>query len=181
EVDYSKGGTGASDGAMLSAGPFTPGTPSANQVKRAADAFGAPGEDNGVSLGFSAANEIPKDDAPRSSANSPDGLLFQVSFDGDRLKGPALQIALSHVGTHIADLRSPEGGIPNLILYGVEFRAWQTSVLSAVATMTKTLMLPGGYVIYDKSWPGSDLGRDADTAIAKFLMNWAGITNSSEP
>jgi hypothetical protein len=31
---------------------FVPGAPTADQVKRAAEAFGAPGEDNGVGMGF---------------------------------------------------------------------------------------------------------------------------------
>jgi hypothetical protein len=41
----------------------------------------------------------------RGDKNSPDGLLFNCTFDMDKLKGEALARAISHVGTHIADLR----------------------------------------------------------------------------
>jgi len=181
EIDYTKGGTAVSDAAASASGSFTPGSPTADQVKRGADAFGAPGEDNGVSLGFSGANEIPKDDTARSSASSPDGLLFHVIFDGDRLKGPAMEIALSHVGTHIADIRSHSDGISNLSLYGAEFRAWQTTVLGSVATKVKTLTAPGGYTIYSQSWPPSDLGKNANGGISGFLGSWANITNLPKP
>jgi hypothetical protein len=181
EIDYARGGTATSDDTTSASRSFTLGAPTADQVRRGAEAFGAPGEDNGVSVGFSGANEIPKDDTAKSSASSPDGLLFHVTFDGERLKGPAMDVALSHVGTHIADTRSPQIGIRNLILYGAEFRAWQTSVLSAVAAKVKTLTLPGGYMIYSQSWANSDLGKNANDGISGFLANWANLTNPPKP
>lgn len=181
EIDYAKGGAAASDDTASASRSFTPGSPTADQVKQGANAFGAPGEDNGVNVGFGGANEIPRDDIAKSNANSPDGLLFHVTFDGERLKGPALEIALSHVGMHIADIRSTAIDIQNLILYGSEFRAWQTSVLNAVAAKVKTLTLPGGYMIYSQSWSNSDLGRNANGSISGFLANWANITNPPKP
>jgi hypothetical protein len=181
EIDYVKGGAAASDATASASRSFTPGVPTVDQVKRGADAFGAPGKDNGVSVGFSGANEIPKDDGAKSNANSPDGLLFHVTFDGDRLKGPAMELALSHVGTHIADIRSPQIEVSNLILYGAEFRAWQTTILNAIATKVKTVTLPGGYVIYSQSWSNSDLGKNAYDGISGFLANWANITNPPKP
>jgi hypothetical protein len=113
-----------------------PGAPTADQVKRAAEAFGAPGEDNGAGVGFGVANEVAKDDAAKSDANSPDGLLFNLTLDGDRLKGPAMEIAMSHAGTHIADIRSTASGTQNVPFYGMEFHGWQTVVLSAIAVKT---------------------------------------------
>jgi hypothetical protein len=181
EIDYARGGPPASDDAVSSSRTFTPGSPTADQVKRGAEAFGAPGEDNGVNVGFDGANEISKDDTTKSTATSPDGLIFNVIFDSERLKGPAMQVALSHVGTHIADIRSTAIGIQNLSLYGTEFRAWQTSVLNAVAVKAKTLTLPGGYIIYSQSWSDADLGKNADCGISGFLANWANITNPPKP
>jgi hypothetical protein len=181
EIDYAKGPAVDTDDTPTAGRSFTPGSPSADQVKRAADAFGAEGEDNGVSVAFGGANEIPEDDSTKSNQNSPDGLLFHVTFDGDRLKGPAMEVALSHVGTHIADLRSTTPAIQNLALYGAEFRAWQTAVLSAVGAKAKTLMLPGGFNIYSRSWPDSDLGRNANSGISGFLASWAGIMNPPGP
>jgi hypothetical protein len=181
EIDYAKGGAAPPNDAASANRSFTPGAPTADQVKRAADAFGAPGEDNGVSVGFSGADEIPKDDITKSGANSPDGLLFDVRFDGDQLKGPAMTLALSHVGTHIADIRSPQLGASNSIPYGAEFRAWQTTILNAISAKVKILTLPGGYVIYSQSWSNSDLGKNAYDGMTGFLANWANITNPPKP
>jgi hypothetical protein len=181
EIDYAKGGAAAPDDTTAASRSFTPDAPAADQVKRGVNAFGAEGEDNGVSVGFGGANEVPKDDTAKSNENSPDGLLFHVTYDGERLKGPAMQVALTHVGTHIADIRSPTIGISNLFLYGAEFRACQTSVLSAIVAKVKILTLPGGYTIYSQSWSNSDLGKNANGGISGFLANWANITNPLKP
>ena len=181
EIDYAGGGTAAPKDAAPGSRVFAPTAPTADQVKRGADAFGAPGEDNGVNVGFGGGNEVPVDDGAKSSANSPDGLLFEVAFDGARLKGPAMQLAISHVGTHIADIRSATPEIQRLCLYGTEFRAWQTSVLGAVGVKARALMLPGGYVIYAESWANSDLARNANKGISSFLANWAGVANPPKP
>lgn len=180
EIDYTKGGLPPEASAAAS-GAFVPEAPSADQVKRAADAFGAPGEDNGVEVGFGSANEVPQDDTARASANSPDGLIFQAQFDTARLKGPAMQIAMAHVGTHIADIRSTTRGPSTLAPYGAEFRAWQTAVLSAVGAKAKTLMLPGGYTIYSQTWANSELGANANNGIGGYLVNWAGRLNLRKP
>jgi hypothetical protein len=181
EIDYGKGGVFPPEDTASASRSFTPGAPTADQIKRAGDAFGGPGEDNGVSVGFGGANEIPKDDTAKSNTNSPDGLLFDVTFDSDRLKGPAMAVALSHVGTHIADIRNPQVGISNVIPYGAEFRAWQTTILNVMTAKIKILTIPGGYVIYSQSWSNSDLGKNAYGGISGFLVNWANITNPPKP
>lgn len=181
EIDYAKGGVAASADATPGSRSFEPVPPTADRVKRAAAAFGALGEDNGVSVGFGVANEIPKGDMAKSNSNSPDGLLFDVMFDGERLKGPAMGIAMSHQGTHIADIRSTEPGIANLPFYGAEFRAWQTSIISAIADKVKNLTLPGGYVLYSQGWSNADIGKNANNGISGFLTNWANITNPAKP
>lgn len=181
EIDYANGAGAASNDAISGSLSFTPGASAADQVKRGADAFGAPGEYNGVSVDFGGANEIPKDDRGKSNMESPDGLIFQVIFDGDRLKGPAMDIALAHVGTHIADIRGAQSGIPKLPFYGAELRAWQTAVLSAAAAKIKSLTLPGGYLIYSRSWSSSELGKSANGGISEFLLTWAKITNPQQP
>lgn len=181
EIDYANGEAAAPDDAASAPGSFTPGAPTADQPRRAAAAFGAEGEDNGVIINFGKPNEVPKDDSVRSNANSPDGLLFNVTFDSTLSKNPTMQVVISHVGTHIADIRSAATEIQNLSFYGAEFRAWQTSILSAAGANIKSLMLPGGYVIYSRSWPDSDFATDANRGISGFLVNWAGILNLPKP
>jgi len=84
-----------------------------------------------------------------------------------------LQLALSHLGTHIADLRSPS----ILPAYGIEFRGWQTTLLAAVGAKTKTVMMPGGYVLFKQGWSSAELGKNANDGIAGFLENWAEMGN----
>jgi hypothetical protein len=67
EMDYSKPGSAASNNKTSANGTFIPGAPTADQLKRGVDAFGAPGEDNGVGVGFSGANEIPRNDTAKSN------------------------------------------------------------------------------------------------------------------
>ncbi|HWT88632.1 MAG TPA: hypothetical protein VN454_07490 [Candidatus Angelobacter sp.] len=181
EIDYAKGGVAAPDSTPGS-GSFVPESPMRDQLKRASDAYGAPGEQNGVLVGFGVPNEIRKDDSTKStSANSPDGILYDAMFDSDRLKGPALEVAMSHMGAHISDLRSTSAAIQGASLYGFEFRAWQTSAVSALASKTKALVLPGGYVIFSQSWSNPELVKNINGGVASFLANWAGISNPPKP
>jgi hypothetical protein len=43
------------------------------RVRRSADAFGAPGESNGVLVGFGVANEVAPDEQQKGEQTSPDG------------------------------------------------------------------------------------------------------------
>ena len=181
EIDYAKRGV-ARSAAASGSGTFVSESPNRDQLKRASDAYGAPGEHNGVLVGFGIPNEIRKDDSAKSaSANSPDGVLYDVMFDGDRLQGPALEVAMSHMGSHISDLRSRAAEVQSAPVYGLEFRAWQTSAVSALGAKTKSLALPGGYVIFSQSWANPDLVKNINDGVAGFLANWAGITNPPKP
>ena len=102
-------------------------------MERAAAAYGKEGEDNEVEVGFGPSNEVPKSDGPKGDKNSPDYLLFNCTFDMERLKGEARTRAISHVGTQIADLRDPQSKGTEVTAYELEYRAWQITVLSAVA------------------------------------------------
>jgi hypothetical protein len=169
EIDYSK--TAVSSGEGQIAQEFGSGIPLQDQPKRAAEAFGKEGEDNGVNVGFGVANEAtPKDDA-KSQHDSPDGVLFNCTFDMDRLKGDSMGRALSHLGEHIADLRNPEQGIETTGMYQLEFRAWVTTELSAIGARQKTLMLPGGYLIWSSAWPTASLNKNTKDALTSFLSN----------
>jgi hypothetical protein len=97
---------------------------SPDQTKRAAAAFGGPGEDNGVTVGFGVANEAPPDEGATGRGDSPDGILFFATFDMGRIGKPAMSKAISHLGTHIADIR---GGALDGNLNQAESRAWQAT------------------------------------------------------
>lgn len=145
----------------------------ADDLKRAAAAFGAPGEDNGVDVEFNVANSLRPDDGAKGSENSPDGLLLIVTFDGDRLKGKAMGDALAHTGTHIADLReSPM----ERNLFQLEGRAWGVTVMSAIVNKEKSLTLSGGYVAWNSKWKDAEEQKQLPGALSGYLSNWAGLS-----
>jgi hypothetical protein len=115
---------------------------------------------------------VPKNDGPKGDKNSPDGLLINCTFDMDRLKGEGLARAITHVGTHIADLRDPQSTAAESTAYELEYRAWHTTVLSAVATQQKTLTLPGGYLLWNSAWPAEDRNKIVDEGTTNFLRDW---------
>jgi hypothetical protein len=164
EIDYSKA-------ADLGDGDVGLGLTAAD-LKRAVAAFGAPGEDNGVDVGFAGGNSLRPDDGTKGSGNSPDGLLLIVTMDGDRLKGNAMGEAMAHTGTHIADLReSPM----SRNLFQLEGRAWGVTVLSAIGNKEKTLTLPGGYVVWNSKWTDVEQQKQLPGSLSGYLTQWAGL------
>jgi hypothetical protein len=191
EIDYSRVSSATKDdsaressggdpvaAAHQAARAFKPDSQAAKQVERAAAAYGKEGEDNGVEVAFGTSNEVPKIDSPRGDKNSPDGLLFNCTFDMDRLKGDALTRAISHIGTHIADVRDPQEQAAGANPYQLEYQAWQTTILSAVASQQKTLTLPGGYLVWNSAWPAADRSKMVDDGIASFLRDSAFLRKS---
>jgi len=77
----------------------------AEELRRAVAAYGAEGEDNGVTVGFSVANEVVPNEFAKGASESPDGLLFHATFNMDRVSKNDLSAAMAHNGTHIADIR----------------------------------------------------------------------------
>jgi hypothetical protein len=145
----------------------------ADDLKRAAAAYGGPGEDNGVDVGFTGANSLKSDDGAKSSGNSPDGLRLIVAFDGNRVKGNAMGEAMAHTGTHIADLRESPMGRD---LFQLEGRAWGVTVLHAISNKEKTLTLPGGYVAWNSKWTEADQQKQLPGALSGYLTQWAALS-----
>jgi hypothetical protein len=144
----------------------------ADDLKRAAAAYGAPGEDNGVNVGFTGSNSLTPDDGTKGSGNSPDGLLLIVAIDGERVKGSAMGEAMAHTGTHIADLREWP---MTRNLFQLEGRAWGATVMSAISSKEKTLTLPGGYVAWNSSWTETDQEKQLAGSLSGYLAQWAGL------
>lgn len=177
EIDYSK--NAASNGSDLPA-VTRPAPPTADQFKKAVAAFGGPGEDNGVDIGFGVANEVPKIDSAKGTHNSPDGLLFLCTFDSDRLKGDPLSRAMSHVGSHIADTRSGQQVVANESAFASELRAWQVTTLGSISSRQKNLTLPGSYQVWNSDWAEADRGKMIDEAISRYLTDWLGFGNAGK-
>jgi hypothetical protein len=73
------------------------------------------------------------------------------------------------MGEHIADLRDPQPGNETDGLYEWEFRAWSAVGLSAIANQQQSLTLPGGYLMWNATWPGEERGKSLESAVNSFL------------
>jgi len=80
---------------------------------------------------------------------------------------------MAHLGEHIADLRNPEKGNEMAGVYQLEYRAWLTTMLSAIGNGQKSLMTPGGYILWSSGWPRENLNANTHDALTKFLVNQA--------
>ena len=110
----------------------------------------------------------PRDEG-KGNAESPDGLLFTCTFDTERLRGDSLSKAITHVGTHIADLR--EHGVTNDGEF--EFHAWENVIFSVIATpRQKALTLPGGYVVWNTSWAPDERSKMVNDSLGTFVNSW---------
>jgi hypothetical protein len=184
EIDYSKSaaitkGDALNDvpstdpvaDAHLSAKAFGPNNPMGDRVERAAAAFPQKGDKNGVLLSFGAANlAIAKDEA-KSDVDSPDGVLYNVRLNMDRLKGVAPGIAIAYAGTVINDIRDPKAAATIMSTYDLEYYALQSTVLGATGNRLKTLTLPGGYIIWNRGWTLAEQAGSIDAGIKGFLGN----------
>jgi hypothetical protein len=177
EIDYSK--NAALSGTDLPSVP-KPAPPTVDQFKNAVAAFGGPGEDNGVDIGFGVENQDPKSDSAKGTHNSPDGLLFLCTFDSDRLKGDSLSRAMSHVGSNISDTRSGRRDVADENAFTLEYRAWQVATLGAISSRQKTLTLSGGYQVWNSDWAEADRGKMIDEAISGYLTGWMGLGNANQ-
>jgi hypothetical protein len=142
-------------------------------IERAAAAFGGPGEDNGVDVGFGAGNEVPKGERQKGAGNSPDGLLFLTTFNMDRLKGRALSEAIVHTGALIADLR---GGKSGESLYELQSTAWQVTILSSIANGEKSMTVPGGTILWESKWSPEERNSNFANGIHAYLTGWSALS-----
>lgn len=164
EIDYSKPAAASGTGFPLGL--------SADQLARAVAAIGAEAMENGVIVSVGIANTERKDEGEQVKGNSPDGLLFLLTLDSDRLKGSEMGEAMAHMGTHIADLRDAPGG---RTLLQLEAHAWAASILAAIQSKEKTLTLPGGYLVWDDGWTDAERERLLPPAISSFLTDWSAL------
>jgi hypothetical protein len=150
-----------------------PGNSLGEQVERAANAFGKQGEDNGAVIGFGIANEASAKSEAKGEKDSPDGVLFNCSFDKNRLKGIALSLAIVYTGTQIADLRSTQPVIERQDAFEMVNHAWQNTAVLAIANGLKTLTLPGGYLAWNLAWTPTDRDKNLNDALTAYLKNQA--------
>jgi hypothetical protein len=146
--------------------------PAAQEAQKAVLAFGKEGEHNGVLFGFGPGNEYNPSSEAMGTSDSPDGVLFDVSFYSDHLQGHDLERALEHMGDHIATLRTPPDS-GEAQPYILEYNAWVITAVSAAMAGQKTLTLPGGYLEWDITWTADQRNDKMEAVLKDFLANEA--------
>jgi hypothetical protein len=145
------------------------GSPAGIMAQKDIAAFGKSNEHNGVSIAFSVANEASAKDDALGAHDSPDGVLFNCTFNMNRLEGDALARALVHVGQHVVDARTPVQGNEDAPLYLNEYNAWVVTATAVVGNGQKFLTLPGGYLLWNVTWPLEDRITKMNDALSNFL------------
>lgn len=157
------------DAAHQSALGFGAGNAMGAQIERAAAGFGKSGEHNGAYIKYGNTGEAEaRDDAPGKN-DSPDGILFNCTFNTNRLPTEVISKAIVHMGEHIADLRNPTKESAQFGPFELEFQAWEMSTLSAIATGQKTLTMPGGYIVWSTAWTATERDNMINEALMKYL------------
>jgi hypothetical protein len=155
--------------AHKTAATYPAGSPLGTRLESAAAAFPKKGEDNGVWLIIGNGNQAIAAEEGKGGKDSPDGILYVVKLNTDRLKGYAPSIAVAHAGTMIADLRNAQAATSYAGAYDFAYYAWQTAVAAAVGDHLQTLTLPGGYLIWNKAWAAADMEQNMDDNIKSYL------------
>ena len=148
--------------------------PPKDAAEKAAAVYGKHGDPaTGVYVASGIANEASPKDEDLGTRDSPDGVLFNISFNSDRVQGDSLTRAVLHMGEHVSELRNPPPGNEAAPPYILESDAWVVTAVSAVVGGQKFLSLPGGYVIWDFNWPVADRNDKMANTLKDFLLNEA--------
>jgi hypothetical protein len=143
---------------------------------RAAAVYGKAGDHStGVFTANGASNEASPADEQLGTKDSPDGVLFNCTFNSDRVQGDSLTRAVMHMGEHISELRNPDPGNEGAPPYVLESDAWVVTSVSAALSGQKFLSLPGGYLIWDSSWSVADRTDKMESVLKDFLVNEAAL------
>jgi hypothetical protein len=138
------------------------------QLERDAAAYGKRGDNNGVVIGSGGINEeVPAEEA-QGTLDSPDGVLYNCTFNIDRLLKPEQALAIYHVGQHISDLRSTTAN-EVATLYTLENNAWVITAAGAARIGVQFLTLPGGDLFVNVGWQQSERNDKMEDALTDFL------------
>lgn len=143
---------------------------------KAAAVYGKQGEHTGVFTNIGTANEASGKDEVLGTKDSPDGILFNCTFNSDRLQGDAMVRAVLHIGEHVSELRAPKPGDEGAPAFILESNAWVITTVTAVSAGQKYLTLPGGYLVWDGNWPAADRNDKMEAALKDFMANEAQLS-----
>jgi len=127
-------------------------------------------EHNGVNIVFGVANEAAANEA-LGGKDSPDGVLFNCTFNVNALPGPGLGLALAHIGEHVSELRNPAPQNIGAAPIAFESDGWVVVTITAVGGGERFLTLPGAYMLWNSNWPTGSRNEQMAGAMKAFLAN----------
>lgn len=155
----------------IAAGPLSSG-PAGVTAQKDVAAFGKHGDKNsGVVIVKGSTGET-STEGP-GQADSPDGVLFTVHMNADKLQGLAMVRAIYHVGQHISDIRTISATSDPVPPFVFEFNAWSMAISSGVVTGDKLIILTGGTIVWDLKWPAADRQGKMESTIGAYLKTAA--------
>jgi len=151
-------------------------SPAKDEMVKATEVYGKSGDHTDVAVSTSVDNDAGEKEEGLGSKDSPDGILFNCMFNTDHLQGLALSRAVVHIGQHVSDLRNPQSGYEGAPPYILEYNAWVLTTITAASSGQKYLSLPGGYVLWDTSWPADSRNDKMEATLKDFLSNEAQLS-----
>lgn len=149
-------------------------SPAGIQAKKDAAVYGKKGEHNGVEIAYGRMNEVADKDPGLGADESPDGVLYNCTFNMSHLQGLEMAEAILHIGQHVSELRNPPeneaGGAPAYIL---EANAWAVTASAAMGMREKFFALPGGYLLWNWKWTQADLQSNFTSALGSYFSDEA--------
>jgi hypothetical protein len=191
EIDYSKTDAITKGDVPMVGGPgelFDPmamaekaiqglaGSPAGDTAKKDLAAFGKPTDHTGATFASGTTNEAAAKDEALGTKDSPDGVLFNCTFNSNRLEGTAQMIALIHMGQHISEMRAPMQATDTPPLFILEYNGWNMSAGAAVGIGQRFLTMPGGYLLWNRGWTPEERTPKMDDALKGFLANEAALS-----
>jgi hypothetical protein len=147
-----------------------------DEAVKAAAVYGKQGEHTGVLTNIGTANEASGKDEVLGTRDSPDGILFNCTFNLDRLQGDAVTRAVSHIGEHVSSLRAPKPGEEQAPAFLLESNAWVVTTVTALSSGQKFFTLPGGYLVWDMNWPAAERNDKMESTLKDFMANEAHLS-----
>lgn len=151
-----------------------PPSPSKDEMQKAIGVFGKPSEHNGVEVITGVNNEVGA--SQQGTKDAPDGVLFNCMFNADKLQGPAMNLAVMHLGELVADSRTVQSSGAGAPLIVLENNAWVVTTVTAVSSGTKVLALSGGYVLWNTGWAQGERNDNMESGLKNYLSSEAQLS-----
>jgi hypothetical protein len=149
-------------------------SPAGIQAQKDAKVFPKKGEHNGVNILYGRMNEVADKDPGLGALDSPDGVLYNCTFNMNHLQGLEMPEAILHIGQHVSELRDPPTGEASGVpVYILEANAWAVTASASMGMREKFLVLPGAHVLWNWKWTQADLPSNFSTALASYFSDEA--------